>query len=332
MRNTNGDTPEIAASFDVAHRETLPTYLRVVNAKQSHIKCSNPKCRASVPVTVADGLKRLDLLEWGRLVELPALSDRAMQSVHERRQAQLEREVEALKNEQDDQRRAHEDDIAKREAETTQRKRQIARLEQDVSELKSQANRLRDELSAKVEVARDDLVKTLLRVPDAVDSALKHAQGQRAADSGYVDGIRMLRRSVDSILKSAGYEAQEVVGAMFDAQLHHSVSTVETDEYDVDHIVEEVQRGYVNSRSGEVVRHAMVSVAIAPSEAEDDAAEADARDAEDDATIDEGDEPLEEVNPNDGAEDDIGSAAAENAEPDDGAATEDDDEPAKETP
>ena len=71
-----------------------------------------------------------------------------------------------------------------------------------------------------------------------------------------------LYKQLVDVLKSQGVARMDVVGQVFDPNLHEAVLREESSDYVEDVVCEELQRGY--HREGRVLRHAMVKVSMGP--------------------------------------------------------------------
>ena len=71
-----------------------------------------------------------------------------------------------------------------------------------------------------------------------------------------------LYKQLVDVLKQQGVARMDVVGQVFDPNLHEAVLREESSEYAEDVICEELQRGY--HRDGRVLRHALVKVSMGP--------------------------------------------------------------------
>ena len=71
-----------------------------------------------------------------------------------------------------------------------------------------------------------------------------------------------LYKQLVDVLKQQGVARMDVVGQVFDPNLHEAVLREESSEYVEDVVCEELQRGY--HRDGRVLRHAMVKVSMGP--------------------------------------------------------------------
>ncbi len=85
------------------------------------------------------------------------------------------------------------------------------------------------------EYANGDLIKGLLPVLDAADSALMHEKDSQVAS--------LLRGQILKTLSQYGLKPIETEGAKFDPNFHEAVSVTENGEDGM--IVEEVQKGYM---------------------------------------------------------------------------------------
>ena len=75
-----------------------------------------------------------------------------------------------------------------------------------------------------------------------------------------------LYKQLVDVLKSQGVARMDVVGQVFDPNLHEAVLREESSDYVEDVVCEELQRGY--HREGRVLRHAMVKVSMGPGPSE----------------------------------------------------------------
>ena len=75
-----------------------------------------------------------------------------------------------------------------------------------------------------------------------------------------------LYKQLVDVLKQQGVARMDVVGQVFDPNLHEAVLREESIDYGEDVICEELQRGY--HRDGRVLRHAMVKVSMGPGPSE----------------------------------------------------------------
>lgn len=92
-------------------------------------------------------------------------------------------------------------------------------------------------------------------VMDDFDRALTHAEGAPVA---FADGLRLVRRRLDEVLRSNDVTPLESVGHPFDPNLHEAVSVVEGDGQESGVVHAEERRGYL--WDGELLRPSRVTV------------------------------------------------------------------------
>jgi molecular chaperone GrpE len=93
----------------------------------------------------------------------------------------------------------------------------------------------------------DDFERALLTLPEELE------------DVGWVGGVKMILRKLQTLLESERVTPIEAVGEPFDPLFHEAMLQEETSEHPDGHVIEEMQRGY---RLGDrVLRASMVKVA-----------------------------------------------------------------------
>lgn len=100
--------------------------------------------------------------------------------------------------------------------------------------------------------------RALLPVLDNLERGLEHAPENDEAQS-FVEGVRMAARDFTAILEQLGVKPIEAVGTKFDPALHEAIGGEETNEYDVDTVTTELQRGWL--LHDRVLRPAIVRIA-----------------------------------------------------------------------
>ena len=100
-----------------------------------------------------------------------------------------------------------------------------------------------------------DIANKLLPVLDN----LEKAANAKTEDTNYKQGIDLVLKQYQDLLKSLGIQEIESIGKTFDPELHEAVSMVTDEGLGEKEIKEEFRKGY---KIGErVIRHAMVIVA-----------------------------------------------------------------------
>jgi molecular chaperone GrpE len=129
-------------------------------------------------------------------------------------------------------------------------------LQRRQAEFENYRRRVEREKKEVFEYASMDAVKGLLPILDDFERALK----VESADKEYARGMELIHKRLDDLLRKLGLEPVSTVGSLFNADLHHAVDMVETDEHPDQTILDEYQRGY--NFKGRLLRPAMVKVAL----------------------------------------------------------------------
>lgn len=114
------------------------------------------------------------------------------------------------------------------------------------------------------------LVSRLLSVLDELELASANAAkpGQEKAVS---EGIKMVYKNLNSVMRAAGVKRIEAVGTPFDPKLHEAVEKVQGIR-ETDMVVAEIRSGY--TFRGQVLRPSMVKVELAMKKADEPEAKA----------------------------------------------------------
>ncbi|HEU4593646.1 MAG TPA: nucleotide exchange factor GrpE [Pyrinomonadaceae bacterium] len=108
-----------------------------------------------------------------------------------------------------------------------------------------------------------EVVSRLFPVLDNLRRALDAESSFQAGESEefrhFLHGIELIAKQLNGVLEGLGVEVIPTVGKPFDPHVHEAVATEETDEFEPDTVMQEMQRGY---RLGDkLLRPAMVKVA-----------------------------------------------------------------------
>lgn len=119
--------------------------------------------------------------------------------------------------------------------------------------------RIEKEMKDAEDFAVSRLVAGLLSVLDELELAISNAES--SGESGaLVDGIRMVYKSLSSVLEKEGLRSIEAVGKPFDPELHEAVETVAGDAEGEATVVGEIRKGYLFKN--QVIRPSMVKVKL----------------------------------------------------------------------
>ncbi len=105
--------------------------------------------------------------------------------------------------------------------------------------------------------ANSGLLTSLLPIIDDFERAFEHEE--TSEKEAFVAGVQLVFRNLMEVLKKEGLENIESVGKPFDPNYHHAVISEESDEHEEDHVILEMQKGYMYN--GKVLRPSMVKVA-----------------------------------------------------------------------
>lgn len=128
----------------------------------------------------------------------------------------------------------------------------MKRLQADFENFRRRTRQEKEELSNMVV---QDFIKDLLPMIDNFDRAMA-AEATDAAQ--FQQGVEMIYKQLDEVLKAKGLEKIETAEAKFDPNFHQAVMRVENPDMEDDTIAMELQKGYMVK--GKVIRPAMVQV------------------------------------------------------------------------
>jgi molecular chaperone GrpE len=136
----------------------------------------------------------------------------------------------------------------------------FARRQADFENYRKRVERERAETYQR---AVGEVVNRLFPVLDNLRRALDAESSLQAGESEefrhFLQGIELIAKQLNGVLEGLGVEVVPTVGHPFDPHVHEAVATEETDEFEPDTVMQEMQRGY---RLGDkLLRPAMVKVA-----------------------------------------------------------------------
>lgn len=133
------------------------------------------------------------------------------------------------------------------------------------AEFENFRKRTEKERTESATLAKSSVLSEILPIVDACERALGSFPEATETVEGldqYRQGFQLLYKQLNDALSRIGVTAMEVRGEKFDPHLHEAVSREESDEYEENTIVEELQRGYLFK--GRLLRPAQVKVATPP--------------------------------------------------------------------
>lgn len=142
--------------------------------------------------------------------------------------------------------------VEQEKAETYLRQLKYARA--DLENLRKRSER---HVKDAIKSANERLIGELLVILDDLELALK--VGEKTGNKeALIEGIEMVLRKFEKILKSEGLGPIEALGKPFDPRFHEAVMKVEVPNEPEGTVVEELRKGY--TLRGKVIRASMVKV------------------------------------------------------------------------
>jgi len=123
------------------------------------------------------------------------------------------------------------------------------------AEFQNFKKRTEKEKSNLYKYANEKLFVDLLPLMDNMERALSSTE---SGSDGIVEGLKMIKKSLDDIFDKNDVKAIEALGQPFDPELHHAVMSDDSDDHASEHVIEEFQKGYTINEK--VIRHSMVKV------------------------------------------------------------------------
>ncbi len=155
-----------------------------------------------------------------------------------RREAELKKELEQLKEERD--------------AALAAEKDKYLRLAAEYDNYRKRSQKEKENIYGD---AKADTVLQLLPVYDNLERALK----ADCSDDAFYKGVEMIMDQLMGIFTKLGVEVIQAAGQPFDPALHNAVIHVEDENLGENMVAEEFQKGF--TLNGKVIRFAMVKVA-----------------------------------------------------------------------
>lgn len=153
-----------------------------------------------------------------------------------------------------------EDELQKAKSERQELHDLLARRQADFENYRKRTDRERTETYQRVagEVASQILpvLDNLLRAC-AAEASVKAGESEEFRN--FLHGVELIAKQLNGVLENLGVVPVATVGQQFDPHVHEAVATEQTEEFEPDTVMQEIQRGY---RIGDrLLRPAMVKVA-----------------------------------------------------------------------
>jgi len=148
---------------------------------------------------------------------------------------------------------------AKLEVKEQEAKENYDRLLRVSAEFENYKKRTSRELEEFRKFANQSLIKEMLSVVDNLELAMNSANGHKAIDQGLLQGLDMTHKEILKVFEKFDVKPIEAKGQVFDPTFHEAVMQEETDNFDENTVITELQKGYlIHDR---LLRPAMVVVA-----------------------------------------------------------------------
>ena len=150
---------------------------------------------------------------------------------------------------------------AQLEAKEQEAKENYDRLLRVSAEFENYKKRTSRELEEFRKFANQSLIKELLSVVDNLELAMNSTNGHKTIDQGLLQGLDMTHTEILKVFEKFNVKPIEAKGQIFDPTFHEAVMQEETDEFDENTVINELQKGYlIHDR---LLRPSMVVVARA---------------------------------------------------------------------
>jgi len=145
--------------------------------------------------------------------------------------------------------------------ELSEQKEKYLRLYAEFENYKKMVQKEKEEL---INYANEKLIKDLLPIIDNFELAIKHAGSDESSKwiESMKTGVTNTLKELLRILEKYGVKPIETVGQVFNPEIHHAVSTVETEEKEENIIIEELRKGYFYKNK--LLREPLVAVSKKP--------------------------------------------------------------------
>jgi len=154
------------------------------------------------------------------------------------------------------------DKLKKRESEVRFLKKENARLREEnlrkVADMENLRKRLAREKTEFYQYALSEFLKELFTVLDNFERAFEATD--QASSKSFREGIEMIYKQYQDLLKKQGVEPVEIEEKKFDPRLHQAFMTEESEDVEEPEITEELQKGY--TLHDRLLRPALVKVVV----------------------------------------------------------------------
>ncbi|KNA27533.1 heat shock protein GrpE [Pantoea ananatis] len=170
----------------------------------------------------------------------------------------------------------HQSQDAETAVEVDPRDERIAQLEAELAQLQTGVRDAQLRAQAEIENVRrrtemdiekahkfalEKFANELLPVIDSLERALELANKEDEKSASMVEGIELTLKSLLGAVRKFGVEVVGETGVPFNPEVHQAMSMMESGDFEPNHVMMVMQRGY--TLNGRLLRPAMVAVAKA---------------------------------------------------------------------
>ena len=134
-----------------------------------------------------------------------------------------------------------------------------AQLQRVMADFDNYRKRVAKEKDSLYSLISAELITEFLPVLDTLEKSASSIGGDDEVSKAWRDGIQLVCRQFDDVLKKLGAEEIKAVGETFDPNLHDAVMHVEDENFGENTISKELKKGY--KLKDRIIRHSMVVVA-----------------------------------------------------------------------
>lgn len=134
-----------------------------------------------------------------------------------------------------------------------------AQLQRVMADFDNYRKRVAKEKDAQYSLITSELITEFLPVLDTLEKSAGSIGGDDEVSKAWREGVQLVCRQFNDVLKKLGAEEIVAVGEAFDPNLHDAVMHVEDENVGENIITQELKKGY--KLKDRIIRHSMVVVA-----------------------------------------------------------------------
>jgi len=148
-----------------------------------------------------------------------------------------------------------ESEVAKLKAEA---EKNLAGWQRERAEFQNYKRRTEREQKDLKERITLEIIGQLLPIIDDFERAMENVP-EGLADNPWLNGVSLIQGKFQKLLDTNDITVIDPVGEPFDPNHHQAISKDDSDEYESDHVIQTLQKGYISGKT--LLRPAMVRVA-----------------------------------------------------------------------